>query len=79
MSPIMNFETACRELGIPSDRVGLVKRNVELKGKLNAALSALMVFQEAHHDAYKHTDARESCTRNVCAGMLKIVRDLRAS
>jgi len=75
----MNFETACRELGIPSDRVGLVKRNVELKSKLDVALRALTTFQEAHHDAYKHPDQRESCTHKVCAGMLKIVSDLRAS
>jgi len=75
----MNFAQACRELGIPEDRAGLVRRNIELKGKLNAALTAITAFQEAWHVGRQHVTTADTCPDRTCAQMLKIVNELRAS
>lgn len=74
---LTSFEDACRQLGIPSDRAGLVKRNVELRGKLKLALAALQAFQEAQHLGFKHLDALDVCSHPICVNMQIVIAQLK--
>ena len=66
------FEEACLLLGIPQDRIGLVKRNQELKVKLDQRGEALLAVGKCIHDAHEHGGLYESCSRDNCAGIREL-------
>lgn len=72
----MTFEEACLHIGCPSDRVALVKRNVELKAKLRSALNALDAFGEAWHLGKRHEGDYRNCTTELCEKMREVVRKI---
>lgn len=62
------FETVAAELGVPADRIGLVKRNLELKQKLESACSVILSTGETFHEAFSHQGAFETCQAPTCSG-----------
>ena len=68
------FENAARELGIPADRIGLVKRNLELKHKLAERGKALLSIAESVHMAHQHEAAFDACEKDTCTGVRLIVK-----
>lgn len=63
------WEEAARQLGIPADRMGLVKRNQELKEKLNVAVKLLETIRAAQHEGYRHDGEAGQCKMQTCAGI----------
>jgi len=70
----MTFEQIAHELGTPTDRIGLVKRNIELKGKVIVRGKALSVCAEEWHLLLKHDGDFSICTRESCIGIHKIMK-----
>lgn len=73
MDNLHEFERACRSAGIPTDRVELVKRNIELKTKLNSALRSISDIRDSLHQAYEHSGNASDCTRATCVGISRVL------
>lgn len=63
---MITFEEACKHLNIPADRVGLVKRNVELRTKLVEALTTIETMQRSIHEVFKHDGDFAVCDKGTC-------------
>lgn len=74
-----DWKTALGNLGIPTDRVKLVERNCELKGKLIARGNAIQGVREAHHEAYEHVGPLDACESGACSGLALILKQTEAS
>ena len=70
----MNWAMELEALGIPADRIKLVERNAELKGKLMARGNAIQGIREAHHKAYQHEGTLDACPSGVCSSLLDILK-----
>lgn len=70
----MNFQEAAQQLGIPTDRIELVRRNVELKHKLSELAKAFLIVQEGYHIGAQHPDPYATCSKTACEGVRKIVK-----
>jgi hypothetical protein len=70
-----SWEVSARRMGIPADRAGLVKRNLELKLKLEAANRGLNSIAEALHSAYDHSDEFATCQRPACAAQREFISE----
>jgi hypothetical protein len=68
------LEKVCKEIGIPSGRIGLVKRNVELKALLAIRGQALTGWGQAWHAGMAHSGAYEECSQPACFGTREILR-----
>jgi hypothetical protein len=74
----VTFDQAARQLGIPKDRVGLVKRNIELKTKLRDLGQAFLTIHEGYHEAGQHEGPYASCSHKMCAGVWEIFNATKA-
>jgi hypothetical protein len=70
-----SWEASARRMGIPADRAGLVKRNIELKTKLDAAVRGLTSIAEAMHLAYDHGGEFVNCDKPVCASQRDFITE----
>ena len=70
---MINWAKELEQFGIPADRVKLVERNMELKGKLGVRGAAIQSIREAHHKAYSHEGALDDCPNGVCSGLKAIL------
>lgn len=65
---VKEFESMCIKLGIPTDRIELVKRNLQLKGLIQGSIKAMENFRDAWHET-SHPGApinAEFCTEGLC-------------
>lgn len=75
----MNFEEAARQLGIPADRIELVKRNIELKAKLAERGRCMLGFGQTLHDIVQHGGDFATCTRDSCNAVRVLVARTEAT
>lgn len=69
----MTWEEEARELGIPTDRMQLVKRNLELKAKLESRGKAILTWATSWHESFGHDGAFYDCQRNSCLGTREVL------
>ena len=70
----MTWEEAARQLNVPADRMLLVKRNLELKDKLEARGRAIRMWMEAWHEIFKHEGTYADCRHDSCIGSRDILQ-----
>ncbi len=70
----MDWARELEALGIPADRICLVERNAELKGKLKARGNAIQGIREVHHETFEHAGTLDCCENGVCAGLREILK-----
>ena len=64
---------------IPKDRIALVKRNVELKMKLDERGKIITEIQLAIHQAHEHMEPFDTCLRTTCESVRKLLELTKAS
>lgn len=73
-----NWHIVARQLGIPADRAGLVKRNIELKKRLDSAIQSLTIIAETQHDVYHEgTGPFFDCQQPLCVEQRKLIAILK--
>jgi hypothetical protein len=70
-----SWEESARRMGIPADRANLVKRNLELKFKLESAVRGLTSIAEAMHLAYNHGGEFVKCEKPVCTSQRDFINE----
>lgn len=67
------FEKALKDIGIPSDRMELVKRNIQLKSSIKQLIKAFEIIADGWHFAFEHEGTFKDCSKDNCAGIRKII------
>lgn len=77
---VKEFDEMCKKLNIPKDRVELVKRNLQLKGAVNAAIKGLENFVSAWHEEAGHSDlSPNECSEMMCKMFNEQIEALKES
>ena len=70
----MTWEEEAQRAGIPTDRIGLVKRNIELKTKLESAIKTIKSMGNSVHETFHHQKSWDNCDEASCDAIKKLMR-----
>lgn len=75
---VQMFEEACKKLGVPTDRINLVKRNLQLKGLLIAVINGLEDMYEVFHNlTHGEAISYNDCENNACKSGRELIAHFR--
>lgn len=74
---VQAFEEACKRLNVPTDRINLVKRNLQLKGLLIAATTGLEDMYKVFHNITHGAVPYDDCNSESCKGGRELIARIR--
>jgi hypothetical protein len=77
MIALKGFEDAMRAAGVPTDRIALTKRNVELKGQLVLAVGFIRATAEVFHRHFQHDGTLDTCPSKICTHTREVLETLK--
>lgn len=66
------FAELLATIGVPADRIDLVKENVQLRWQLTALIAAVNHIGNGLHASFQHTGLFDECQRASCAELRRI-------